>query len=141
MATVTVEYDYRFPFRYPTDGRRVRFPGLLLRLRSPITQQSIEALAHIDTGASASLFDGSLATAIGLDLLAGRQSGVTFLVGAALPSRVHDVSVQHEVLGDFEIPLAFSTSVIRRNVLGRDFLAYVQLGFNERDLEFYIVTH
>ena len=119
----------------------MRFPGLLVQLRSPVTQQSIDALAHIDTGASASLFDGGLATAIGIDLLAGRRSGVSFVSGGGLSCCLHEVSVQHEVLGNFEIPLAFSTSEIRRNVLGRDFLAYVQLGFNERDLEFYIVTH
>ena len=109
-----------------------------MELRNPISQESVETVAHIDSGATTSLFDGELASAI----------GIGFWPGAVLPSRLSMAEclrractnvVQHEHLGELQIPLAFSTGAVRRNVLGRDFLAYVQVGINERDLEFYVV--
>lgn len=139
MGEVTIEYHHRFPYQYPGDGGGDRFPGLLVQLRNPISQESVETVAHIDSGATTSLFDGELASAIGIEVLAGRRFAFTFVNGGVLEARVHEVWLQHEHLGELQIPLAFSTGAVRRNVLGRDFLAYVQVGINERDLEFYVV--
>ncbi len=45
------------------------------------------------------------------------------------------VQLAHADLGTFELEIAFSTSEIQRNLLGRDFFDLVQVGIREHHLE------
>lgn len=60
------------------------------------------------------------------------------MTGQRLEARSHRVQLRHESLGDFELEIGFSTGHISRNVLGRDFLNLVQVGFRENQLAFYM---
>ena len=60
------------------------------------------------------------------------------MAGGVLPATLHAVQLSHADLGTFELEVAFSTTEIRRNLLGRDFFDLVQIGFREHHLAFFI---
>jgi hypothetical protein len=59
-------------------------------------------------------------------------------MGQELEGRVLPVRISHPDLGHFTIDLGFALWDAPRSLLGRDFLNLVQIGFRERQLEFYI---
>ena len=133
----TIEYRHQFPYLYGED--RGQFPGLLIDLCRPgELEEYVTIQAHLDTGAEYSLFDGELATGIGLRLMEGEDFAFSFTSGEPLIAKRHRVAVGHSELGRFELVVAFSTSRIRRNILGRDFLGLVQVGFRECQGELYL---
>jgi len=124
-----------FPYRQGQSS----FPGLLIRISNPLdSSRALDVDGHLDTGAQRSVFNGWIANEIGLDLASGARFGLTTTTGASVKARVHDVVVSHEVLGDFRLNIAFTLSPIRRNLLGRDFLNMLQIGFRENHEEFYV---
>ena len=135
----TVEYDHQFAYLHGEDGRQ--FPGLLVNLhRLGEAEGGVDVDAYLDTGAEYSLFDGELARVVGLDLVSGEDFAFNSTSGERLPAKRHGVVVEHSDLGQFELVLAFSIGGIRRNLLGRDFLARVQVGFRERQSQFYATS-
>jgi hypothetical protein len=101
----------------------------------------VEIEAYLDSGAQRSLFDGSIARMVGLDLLAGRRLQLATAAGTGLEAFVHAVGLSHPELGQFELEVGFSSGHVRRNLLGRDFFNLVQIGFRERHSLFYLSPH
>ncbi len=132
-----VSYAHRFEYGYDEDGGRL--PLLKLRLSNigdPAAVIDVEAT--LDCGAERSLFDGQIAAALGLDILDGPQITFETMAGSFFPGALHRVQLSHLELGTFKLEVAFSTSEIRRNLLGRDFFDLAQIGFREHHLTFYI---
>lgn len=134
MTTVSYPYEFRYPY---LGGKAL--PVLQIQIASPDhPQQPIEIDAHLDSGAEKSLIDGSIAPAISIDLLQGRQYGFQSTSGTGISARLHRVILSHALLGDFQLEVGFSLSQIRRNLLGRDFFDLIQVGFREHQLTFYV---
>lgn len=135
-----VDYDHELSYLYPVDRRRVPpFPGLLLEITgSTGAQSAIEIQAHLDTGTEYSVFDGQFARTLDLDLLAGERVRLEPTHGGHLEARFHQVAVRHELLGQFPLRVAFTLGAIRRNLLGRDFMRLIQLGFRESQSALYV---
>jgi hypothetical protein len=92
---------------------------------------SVDLVAHLDTGAGRSVFDGARLSSLGLDLMAGREIRLGSVSGFALTARIHRVDLSHLNLGRFTMDVAISTVPIQRNLLGRDFFQHIQIGFRE----------
>lgn len=130
-----VSYTHQFNYLYGTNQRP--FPGLVLQILGP-GQLALETDAFLDSGTERSLFDGWIATALGIDLLSGRQILYRSTAGREVEGRLHQVQLLHPDLGRFRMEVGFSTEPIRRNLLGRDFFNLIQIGFQERHFTFYI---
>ncbi len=137
----TVQYAYEVAYTYdPLTGDP--FPILPLQVANPHAPgQALDANAYLDSGAQRSLFDGWIATALGLDLLSGRELRYVSLAGIGLTARLHQVRLIHPNLGSVELEVGFSTTPISRNLLGRDFFNFFQIGFHERYLTFYLLRN
>lgn len=136
---ITVNYTALFGYLYAE--RHDRFPGLPVQVQNPNSpDQAVDVQAHLDSGAEFSLFDGWIAGAIGVDLLDGPVRRYAATRGEPFEARVHRVVLFHPDLGVFPLAIGFSAEEIRRNLLGRDFLNFIQIGFRERHLEFYVAA-
>lgn len=132
-----VAYPHEFPYRQSLAGGA--FPILPVTISAAHQlARSADVIAYLDSGAQRSLFDGTLAGAIGLDLLGGRRLSFASAAGFSIDTIVHLVRVFHPDLGDFNLEIGFSTVPLRRNLLGRDFFNLVQIGFRERQQLFYV---
>lgn len=93
---------------------------------------------YLDCGAERSLFSGTLAAPLGIDLLQGRRIAYFSAGGMRMDAFLHAVQIQHPELGQFDLEVGFSSVSLARNLLGRDFFNLVQLGFREHHLVFYV---
>lgn len=100
--------------------------------------QAVGIDAFIDSGAEGSLFQGWIPESIGLALLDGERKRYAPVHGVPLEARLHRVTLSHTELGSFELELGFCTVEISRNLLGRDFLNLIQVGFRENQQTFFI---
>ena len=133
----TVSYLHRFDYGY--DENESRLPLLKFRLSNPTDPTLIVDLeAALDSGAERSLVDGRIGAALGLDVLGGKKLTFETMGGGLLPAALHTVQLSHTKLGVFDLEIAFSSSEIRRNLLGRDFFDRVQVGFREHHLTFFV---
>jgi len=96
-------------------------------------------MAYLDSGAEYSLFQAELATAIALDPIGGAQRRYAFANGQEVRAAVREVTVSHPQLGNFSLSPGF-TFGLTRNILGRDFFNFVQVGFRERYLQFFVTS-
>lgn len=112
---------------------------ILVRLQPANVQGfPVDVEAVLDTGAGRSLFDGRLATAIGLDLLAGTRTPYQPTSGPGIDGYLHPVRLLHDDLGEFDMQIGFSHGPIKRNLLGRDFFEHIQIGFRESRTSFFV---
>jgi len=133
----TVVYQFKIPYLRRLDGSL--FPGLAVELENPRTgATTLEIDAELDSGAEYSLFQGTWALAIGLDLFAGTPFAFGLANGISLDARILPVVVSHAMLGRFHLLARFSTGPLRRNVLGRDFFDLLQVGFDEHHSEVFL---
>lgn len=133
---VTVSYTYQFNYR-EFSGRR--YPILQLSVSNPgDPEQAVDIDAYLDSGAERSLFTGSIARAVGLDLLSGTTKKYTSTAGSSVEARLHRVKLSHPNLGNYNLEIGFSVGDIQRNLLGRDFFNEVQIGFRERHFSYYV---
>ena len=133
-----VMVSYTHAFNYAIIGG-ASYPVLPIRISSAYSSDvKLDTDAYLDSGAQRSLFDGWIATALGLDLLAGRDMTYASTSGAHIPAKLHHVRLFRPDLGNYELEIGFSLDRIARNLLGRDFVASVQIGFREQHLTFYI---
>lgn len=133
-----VNYSFRFDYRFdPLDG--MRYPILTLELVNPddLTRR-VEVDAYIDCGCSKSLFDGRLANLIGIDPTRGPLVSYTSASGVSVAGILCSVQLQHPDLGRFDVEVGFAQVRLKRNLLGRDFLAHIQLGIREYRQEFFV---
>ena len=132
-----VSYAHQLPYLNPEHGPS--YPGLLIQLQNPADLDLVvEISAHVDTGAERCVLDGRMALAIELDLMAGLPFKLTATSGHGIEARLHNVRILHELLGVFQVEAAFTVGEIRRQLLGRDFLKLIQIGFREQLAEFYV---
>jgi hypothetical protein len=90
-------------------------PAFYLDLIGPANHY--EVLVTLDTGSRYSLFSGSYATDIGLDLLSGKETTLWSL-GGAIQGYLHGVVL--EIAGSkFSAEVVFSLNHIPRALLGR----------------------
>lgn len=137
---ITVTYDTAFAYEY--DERGDPFPMLQVEVSNPANPSQVVTIdAYLDSGAFQSIFDGQLATMIGLDLLDGQVRTYVSTTGAGIGARVHRLILAHPHIGRFALDAGLSDKPIRRNLLGRDFFAFLQIGFRERQSAFYIARH
>ena len=131
MATVVI-YEHSFPYSIDEFSGK-SYPGLEVRLSLPGNDDVVtDVNAYLDTGAEFSVFDGApLVVNNGLDLMAGREVKLSAAIGFAITARIHRLNLSHPQLGHFSLDVAVSTVPIRHNLLGRDFLRHIQIGFRE----------
>lgn len=136
---VTVDYEHAIAYGHDLDGKR--YPRLTLSLINPAnSEQAIDTDAYLDTGAERSVFDGTLAPLIGIDLLTGQEISFQPATGPGLEGRLHAVRLSHSSLGVFDIQVAFSMGPFARNLLGRDFFSLLQIGFRESNATLYVTV-
>jgi hypothetical protein len=84
------------------------------------------------------LFNGGLLAALEVELMNGNPKyyGTTF--GDTVSAYLHTVRLTVPSAGDFDLQIGFSNGDIRRNLLGRDFFNLVQVGFRERQMEYFL---
>jgi len=129
---ISVSYTHEVPYVY---GRGRSRPTLRLEIRSIADPTlAIETQADLDSGADSTIFQGDLCSVIGVELMHGRERNFqTALVNrTSLVARVHRVRLVHELLGGFEMEVAFATEPIGRNLLGLDFFNVFKIGFQDR---------
>ena len=133
----TVTYEYEFEYDHDPDGKR--YPRLSFQVaRTAEPSRTIDVEAHLDLGAERSLFSGLIGAALDIDMLSGPQLVFQSAMGSRLVTRLHPVVLTHPDLGSFDLEVGFSTSDIQRNLLGRDFFDFVQIGIREHHLALYI---
>lgn len=133
----TVSYHYEFPYRPSPAGGM--FPILPVTVCNPRSSaRSADVVAYLDSGAQCSLFDGTLAGFVGINLMDGRRVPFASTAGFSIEGIIHPVRLLHPELGEFDLDIGFSTVPLRRNLLGRDFFNLVQIGFRERHQVFYV---
>lgn len=133
----TVNYEHEFAYRYEGAGL---FPIVQIRISNPENPAlSLDVDGYLDSGATASLFPGWMAQALGFELLAGPLRRYVSAGGPEFEARVHRVQIAEINETDappFQLAVGFGTGNVHRNILGRDFFNQVQIGFRERQLLF-----
>ena len=133
----TVTYTDRFEYTHDQQGRT--FPLLPLRISLQYPPSAVRDVdGYLDTLAYRSLFDGQIARLLGLDLFAGRVFEYRSTMGISIEARLHQVWLSHPNLGAFQLEVGFSIVPITRNLLSRDFLNRIQIGFREHLLTFFV---
>ena len=140
---VYVEYLYEIP--YSIEGQTGRtVPKLQVQVINPLDEtQALDTDAVIDTGTAKSLFSTHCAVAIGLDIANGTPYGWTTSAGGSISGRIHPVRLSIPNIGDFEMEIGFREEGglrhdLMRNLLGRDFLDLIQIGFREHHQTLFI---
>ena len=131
----TVDYTHDFQYR-PVSATFL--PILQFQLQHIANGRAVEVDTVVDTGTMTSLFDGGLGRSIGLNLLDGTPRRWQSTSGLSLQGYLHRVRLVHEDLGTFEMDIGFSIDAISRNLLGRDFLHRIQIGFREHHTAFFV---
>ena len=134
---VTVDYQHRIEYAYDRKGKR--FPRLSFRISSASDlKRAMDVNAYLDCGSERSLFNGWIGSALGIDILSGPRVKFESAAGSYLTATIHPVRLVHDDLGTYELDVGFSTGEISRNLLGRDFFDFVQIGFREHQLCFFV---
>ena len=133
---ITVSYRHKFNYGYVQEGR---CPVLQVRLASlDNSENGIDVDAHLDSGAEASLFSGLLLAALGVPLVNNKRKRYGSTFGDSVEAYLHNVRLTLPEVGSFDLEIGFSNGDIRRNLLGRDFFNLAQIGFRERQQEYYL---
>ncbi len=137
--TKSVRYPFAFPYLIDAISAET-FPGLPFRIYfSDRPAQTVDLIAHLDTGSELSILDGApLVSELGLDLMSGPQRRLGTTTGFESVARIHRIGLTHPLLGNFTLDAAISTVPLRRNLLGRDFSQHIQLGLREYHQSFFI---
>jgi hypothetical protein len=131
-----VSYSFRYNYRAVSEDS---FPLVMLRISNPSRQDiSLDVDAYLDSGSQRSLFNGWRARVLGLDLLEGETKHYSSTTGSSIEAKLHTIHVHHDDLGDFELEVGFSLVGIQRELLGRVFFNLTQIGFREKQLQYYL---
>ena len=133
---VTVEYSHRFYYREMIEGQSPVLTATMSSLEGG--EGSIDIDAYLNSGASTSLFNGSFLSALGIPLINDRRKLFASTAGNSVEAYIHRVRLTLPELGAFDLDIGFSNTQIIRNLLGRDFFNLVQIGFRERQSEYYL---
>lgn len=136
VCSVRVDYSNIFPYSIdPLTGRLLPILAFDLVNR----QRRVTLNGCLDTGCERSLLDGRLALAVGIDLTGASSIPYCSAVGISVAGLLAPVNLVHPALGSFHLEVGFSPMHLARNLLGRDFLDLIQIGFREHRLEFYVL--
>lgn len=121
-----VNYTHVLSYR-PLPNHREVYPVAQIEVLN--NGSAVDFLAVIDTGAVVSLISGEYAIALGIDLKSGTNTILSSL-GGPITAWIHDVQVR---LFDLQFPLKlhFAETRLARNIVGRDVLEKLQVGFRE----------
>ena len=133
---VTVEYSHRFYYREMIEGRSPVLTATLSKVEGGVV--SIDVDAYLDSGATISLFNDSFLRALSIPLINHRRTSFASTAGNSIDAYLHRVRLTLLEVGAFDLDIGFSSTPIHRNLLGRDFFNLVQIGFRERQLEYYL---
>jgi hypothetical protein len=97
-------------------------------------------LFYISTtiGTPPSLFNGFIIQALGVELQNNNPKPYRSTVGDTITGYMHHVRLLLPEVGGFDLEVGFSDRRIQRNLLGRDFFNLVQIGFRERQLQYFL---
>lgn len=109
-----IHFEHVIPYRAVPPGTDL-FPAFFVGLIGPAGQE--DALVILDTGAEYSIFNGSRASALGLDLLNGQRVTLSSL-GGQLTGHIHRIVLEIEG-SRFNAEVLFSLNTIPRELLGR----------------------
>lgn len=74
-----------------------------------------------------------------MNLLEGEPWNFRTNAGEVIQARIHPVQIVLAGIDTpFNLPLAFAMTDIHRNLLGRDFLNLIQIGFRESQVQFFL---
>jgi len=133
---VTVTYQHQFNYR---EFETRHTPLLQLRLVYPSgSENGIDFDAHLDTGCEGSLFSGYLLQALGGTVMNDRRKRYGSTLGDSVTAYLHTVQLSLPDISDFELEIGFTIGTIRRNLLGSNFFDLAQIGFRERQREYYL---
>jgi hypothetical protein len=133
---VTVNYLHEFNYREFQD---VHAPILQLEVCHPDNPENkIDIDAYLDSGAQRSLFNGFAISSLGISLVNDKMQRYVSTAGDSIEAYLHYVQLKLPGICDFNLEIGFSNSVIRRNLLGRDFFSFAQIGFRESQLKYYL---
>ncbi|MCE7874415.1 hypothetical protein DYH09_29145 [bacterium CPR1] len=76
---------------------------------------------------------------MGIDLTGAPSIPYCSAIGISVAGLLAPVTFEHPALGSFQLEIGFSPMHLARNLLGRDFLDLIQIGFREHRLEFYVL--
>jgi hypothetical protein len=134
----TVIYQHKFNYTAAVQGS---CPVLQLSLRRQDNPEiGIDTEAYLDSGAEASLFNGGLLAALEMELLNGSPKPYSTTFGDSVTAYLHKVQLTLPAVGEFDLEIGFSNGEIRGNLLGRDFFNLVQVGFRERQMEYFLTS-
>jgi hypothetical protein len=135
---VLVDYQHSFNYRQFASGS---FPVVQVRItRQDDPEIGIDTDAYLDSGASRSLFNGRLLAALEIEVVNGSAVPYSTTDGRSITGYLHDVRLRIPDVCDFNLAIGFTETDIVRNLLGRDFFNLVQIGFRERQLQYYLNT-
>jgi len=133
---VTVTYQHQFNYR---QFQTSHIPLLQLRLVYPSgSENGIDFDAHLDSGCEGSLFNGHLLQSLGGTVMNDRRKRYGSTLGDSVTAYLHTVRLSLPDVAEFDLEIAFTDVEIRRNLLGRNFFNLAQIGFHERQLEYYL---
>ena len=128
-----IQFEHVIPYR-AVPLRTGLFPALFVGLIGPGGQD--DSLVILDTGAEYSIFNGSRASALGLNLLAGQRVTVSSL-GGSVEGYIHPIVLEIEG-SQFQTEVVFSLNRIPRELLGRSSVfRQVTWGLRESRQEMY----
>lgn len=132
-SETTVSYAHKFEYRN-IPGHEGLYPALLLSISAT---ESVDTVGVIDTGSVRTLFNGELAAAIGLRLEDGTPQALYPINGGVLRTKLLKAHILFNGL-EFDLDICFSEARVNRNLLGRDFLEKIQVGFREHHRLIYL---
>jgi hypothetical protein len=82
-------------FVYKRFANGVERPIIPIRVRNPVTEQSVRYLALVDSGADLCIFAGEIGELIGVDVISGTERRVSGVVAGQTRSYyLHDVEIE-----------------------------------------------
>ena len=127
-----VRYTHKYNYRSLDDEDR--HPILVLTLK----KIDVDILSFIDTGTEYSLFSADIAQILKIDSIRNdNHKDFVSTIGYSLPAYGHKVNFLIDNIPITEI-IYFAEVDLPRNLLGRNFLTHLQIGFREYHQEFYL---
>jgi predicted aspartyl protease len=128
MLPKVYQVNYTHMLRYrPLPNHEGVYPVAEIQVSN--NQHAVDFPAVIDTGAMFSLISGEYAIALGLQLTNGANTQLSSL-GGSIAAWIHSVNMKMLDL-EFRMNLRFADRTLPRNIIGRDVLERVQIGFRE----------
>jgi len=126
-----VQYTHKYDYRILDDDK---YPILVLTLK----KIGVDIPSVVDTGTESSLFSGDIARLLEIEPIQnGNRKSFASILGYSLDAYGHEVDFLVDNIPITDI-IYFPEGKLPRNLLGRNLLAQLQIGFREYHQEFYL---